>query len=113
MPQGADFLEALVHVDDKRLRALDPTLDVDAVRAHLEAVRAVCRGEPTPDRRGRDRGASVSDSSLHFAARSSSPHRCTPAPPKTSSPRSAGCSIGWSWRLLSRLPPRNGRDLCH
>lgn len=42
--QGADFLEARVHVDPARLRALDPFLDVEAVRAHLEAVRAVCRG---------------------------------------------------------------------
>lgn len=42
----ASFLDARVHLDRERLRALDPTLDYDTVLAHLEAVRRVCIGGP-------------------------------------------------------------------
>lgn len=42
----ANFLDARIHLDRDRLRALDPTADHDAVRAHLEAVRLVCAGGP-------------------------------------------------------------------
>ncbi|WP_047864854.1 DUF3037 domain-containing protein [Rubrobacter aplysinae] len=38
------FLEARVHLDRERLRALDPELDAAAVDEHLEAVRRVCAG---------------------------------------------------------------------
>jgi hypothetical protein len=41
---AADFLEARVELDRARLLALDPTLDVDATRAHLEMIPRVCRG---------------------------------------------------------------------
>ncbi len=41
------FLEARVHVDERRLRALWPRLDVDLVRQHLEAFRSVASGDPS------------------------------------------------------------------
>ncbi|HKH09859.1 MAG TPA: DUF3037 domain-containing protein [Rubrobacter sp.] len=44
--QEKRFLEAAVHLDPGRLRALDPRLDLAAVRAHLEAARRVCAGGP-------------------------------------------------------------------
>ncbi|HEV2093826.1 MAG TPA: DUF3037 domain-containing protein [Rubrobacter sp.] len=44
--QEKRFLEAAVHLDPERLRALDPRLDPGAVRAHLEAARRVCAGGP-------------------------------------------------------------------
>lgn len=43
--EAADFLQPACHVDDARLRALDPRLDLDQVRAGLEFVAAVCRGD--------------------------------------------------------------------
>ena len=44
--QAEKFLGARVHLDPDRLRALDPDADLEAVRAHLEAVRSVCAGGP-------------------------------------------------------------------
>jgi hypothetical protein len=41
-----DFLEAGIELDEARLRALDDTLDLDAVRAHLATIPIVCRGGP-------------------------------------------------------------------
>jgi Protein of unknown function (DUF3037) len=41
-----NFLGARVHLDSDRLMALDPGTDLEAVRAHLEAVRSVCAGGP-------------------------------------------------------------------
>jgi hypothetical protein len=38
------FLEARIELDDARLRAFDATLDLDAVRAHLETIPVTCRG---------------------------------------------------------------------
>ena len=43
--QGAAFLEAACHVDDDRLRALAPAVDLSAVRHALAFVEGVCRGE--------------------------------------------------------------------
>lgn len=40
------FLEARVHLDRERLRALDPELDAGAVEEHLESARRVCAGGP-------------------------------------------------------------------
>jgi hypothetical protein len=43
---SADFLEARIELDPSRLLALDPTLDLDAIRAHLDVIPRVCRGGP-------------------------------------------------------------------
>jgi hypothetical protein len=43
--QDLDFLDGLMHVEDSKLRALDPTIDVEAVREALDAVCRACRGE--------------------------------------------------------------------
>jgi hypothetical protein len=43
--QDADFLDAAWQLDEARAAALCPTCDLDGVRAMLEQVRAVCRGE--------------------------------------------------------------------
>ncbi len=42
--QDEKFLDARVHLDSERLLVLDPTSDLEAVRAHLEAVQPVCAG---------------------------------------------------------------------
>ena len=42
----ADFLDARIELDAARLLALDPSLDLDAARAHLEVIPRVCRGGP-------------------------------------------------------------------
>lgn len=44
--QALDYLACSVVEDLGRAQALDPTLDVEGVRAHLAAVRAVCEGSP-------------------------------------------------------------------
>ena len=44
--QDKRFLDARVHLDTERLRALDPTLDPEVIRAHLEVARLVCEGGP-------------------------------------------------------------------
>ena len=41
-----DVLEARIALDEARLRALDPGVDLDAVRRHLQSVEVVCRGGP-------------------------------------------------------------------
>jgi Protein of unknown function (DUF3037) len=41
------FLEARTTLDPDRLRLLDPDLDLDAVRAHLDLIEQVAAGEPT------------------------------------------------------------------
>src|SRR5256886_12015731 len=38
------FLEARIELDEQRLRALDPTLDMESIRAHLEALPVICAG---------------------------------------------------------------------
>jgi hypothetical protein len=40
-----DFLAARVEVDEPRLRALWPELDVDLIRQHLEAIPRICAGD--------------------------------------------------------------------
>jgi hypothetical protein len=44
--QEAKFLDARLHLDRERLRALDPRLDPEVVLAHLEVARRVCAGGP-------------------------------------------------------------------
>ncbi len=43
--QEAGYLAAACHVDEARIRALDPGIDIAAVGAALEFVDGVCRGE--------------------------------------------------------------------
>jgi hypothetical protein len=43
---GKDFLKARVEVDEPRLRALWPDIDLDLVRRHLEAIPKICEGAP-------------------------------------------------------------------
>jgi hypothetical protein len=40
----ADFLDARIELDVPMLLALDPTLDVEAIRLNLDTIPAVCRG---------------------------------------------------------------------
>jgi Protein of unknown function (DUF3037) len=40
------FLQALVHVDDARILALCPDLDLNVVRQHLDAFPNICAGQP-------------------------------------------------------------------
>jgi hypothetical protein len=41
-----DFLEARIELDEARLLAFDPTLDVEAVRSHLASIPRICAGGP-------------------------------------------------------------------
>lgn len=38
------FLEALIKLNEDRLLALDPNVDLDLVRNHLAAIPTICRG---------------------------------------------------------------------
>jgi DUF3037 family protein len=38
------FLEARIELDEQRLIALDSTLDVETIRAHLATIPAICSG---------------------------------------------------------------------
>jgi len=40
----ANLLAAAIELDEARVLALDPRVDLDAVRAHLDAVVRICRG---------------------------------------------------------------------
>jgi hypothetical protein len=42
--QAREFLEAHVELNESRLSAMDPTLDVDTIRAHLASLLTVCAG---------------------------------------------------------------------
>jgi hypothetical protein len=38
------FLEARINLDESRLLALDPTVDLELVRKHLASIPIICRG---------------------------------------------------------------------
>jgi hypothetical protein len=38
------YLEAAIELDEARLRALDPRLDLATLRRHLDAIQRICRG---------------------------------------------------------------------
>jgi hypothetical protein len=40
------YLAARTHLDEKRLKALWPEIDVELVREHLEAIPRICAGDP-------------------------------------------------------------------
>src|SRR5579883_1721358 len=48
-----DFLDACIHVDEARLLALAPDLDLPEVRRQLEAIALVCAGKDEADNIGR------------------------------------------------------------
>lgn len=39
-----DFLEARIELDERRVLALAPAADLEAIRRHLAAIPAICRG---------------------------------------------------------------------
>lgn len=39
-----DFLEARIHLDEPRLLALDPGIDMESVRAYLATIPLICAG---------------------------------------------------------------------
>lgn len=39
-----DFLEARIEMDARRVQALDPNVDLEAVRAHLATIPVICAG---------------------------------------------------------------------
>lgn len=41
------FLEVRIHLDRAKWNAFLPTVDVEEVERHLEAIRKICMGEPT------------------------------------------------------------------
>jgi hypothetical protein len=43
--QRSGFLQAAMALDEARLRALDPLVDVDNVNRHLGAIVAICAGD--------------------------------------------------------------------
>lgn len=44
--QDRDFLEARIELDEGRLMALDPTLDIASIRANLASIPLICAGGP-------------------------------------------------------------------
>jgi Protein of unknown function (DUF3037) len=40
-----DFLEALIYLDEHRLKALDPKFDIEATRSHLAVIPDICSGK--------------------------------------------------------------------
>jgi hypothetical protein len=43
--QRSGFLQAAIALDEARLLALDPQVDIDTVHRHLSAIVAICAGE--------------------------------------------------------------------
>jgi DUF3037 family protein len=43
---ASDFLEARIELDEARLLALDPHVDLATIRAHLATIPAICAGGP-------------------------------------------------------------------
>lgn len=48
-----DFLEARIELNEARAQALDPSLDLDAVRKHLASIVVICAGGPEAGAIGR------------------------------------------------------------
>ncbi len=99
-----DFLEAVIVLEPARLQGIDPAVDLDAVRAHLDAIVRVCQGGaaagPIGDLPQRAR--------FHWLvspeARSSRCHQCIPDEP----PTRLRVSHVWSTRWSSPCPSRAG-----
>jgi hypothetical protein len=41
-----DFLDARIELDESRLKAFDPTLDLDSIRESLASIPLICAGGP-------------------------------------------------------------------
>jgi hypothetical protein len=54
------FLEARIKLNESRLLALDPNIDLDLVRNHLATIPTICRGGEEPDRSVSFRNATFS-----------------------------------------------------
>ena len=55
--RALDFLDARIELDEARVRALDPSLDMEVVRKHLAAFADLCAGRGrVPERVSRSRG---------------------------------------------------------
>lgn len=39
-----EFLEAYIETDEQRLKAIDPLIDIELIKSHLIAIKAVCAG---------------------------------------------------------------------
>lgn len=44
--EASRYLEARIELDEARVSALDPGLDIEALRRHLDSIPAICRGGP-------------------------------------------------------------------
>jgi hypothetical protein len=44
--EASSYLEARIELDEGRVAALDPTLDLESLRRHLDTIPAICRGGP-------------------------------------------------------------------
>ncbi len=42
--EASRYLEARIELDEARLLALDPHLDLEALRRHLDSIPAICKG---------------------------------------------------------------------
>lgn len=54
--RALDYLDARVHLDAERLRALDPSADVDAIAAALQAAADTCAAEGQGEAAGEEMG---------------------------------------------------------
>ena len=70
--------------------ALDPAVDMDAVRAHLATISAICKGGPDAVRSASSRRAAASAGWCRRGAPSSRRHRSIPVEPATPPRRSSG-----------------------
>jgi len=41
-----EFLQALIELDEARLRIFAPGIDIELVKSHLKAIEAICSGSP-------------------------------------------------------------------
>ncbi|MFT4035167.1 MAG: DUF3037 domain-containing protein [Patulibacter sp.] len=73
--RGRDELRARILVDEVRLRALDPQIDLDAVRAQLDGLMRVAAGDPAA---GRVAGMAAGDRFGFIAAPSSTIVQASP-----------------------------------
>jgi len=44
--EASAYLEARIELDEARIAMLDPTLDMESLRRHLDTIPAICRGGP-------------------------------------------------------------------